>query len=111
MRHSGLVAHVGGKVTGLGRIILREGLHLATMPLGPFSRKKPQRTVTRGRKLPVRLQMAKEININCKSTVKIGKIDKRLQIAGEHDSHILTIFNAYSDGLRKEEHVVSDSLY
>ena len=80
MRHSSLVPHVGSEMTRLGRIVFGEGPHFATMPLCSFSGKKPQRAMTRSRKLSVRLQVAKEMNDYCKSPVARQKMERKRRL-------------------------------
>lgn len=48
MRHSGLVAHVGGEMARLGGVILGESLHLTTMSLAALAGQEAQRAMTRG---------------------------------------------------------------
>ena len=75
-------------MTRLGRIIFGEGPHFPTMSLRSFSGKKPQRAMTRGRKLSMRLQIRKEINDQRKSPVTRQKDGKQTQIREENCSYI-----------------------
>ena len=95
-------------MTRLGRIIFGEGPHFPTMSLSSFSGKKPQRAMTRGRKLSMRLQIRKEINDQRKSPVTRQKDGKQTQIREENCSYILTIFNTHSDRPKRREHVLDD---
>ena len=93
-------------MTRLGRIIFGEGPHFPTMSLSSFSGKKPQRTMTRGRKLSMRLQIGKEINDQRKSPVTKQKDGKQTQIREENCSYILSSTRATTG--RRREHVLDD---
>jgi len=93
-------------MTRLGRIIFGEGPHFPTMSLSSFSGKKPQRTMTRGRKLSMRLQIGKEINDQRKSPVTKQKDGKQTQIREENCSYIPSSTRATTG--RRREHVLDD---
>jgi len=54
MGHTSLVAHESGQMAGLGGIVLREGVDLATRVVGTLARAETQRTMTGSLKLAVR---------------------------------------------------------
>ena len=60
MRHACLVAHVGGKVRRLARIVLRERLDFPAVPFGAFPREETEGAVARRRELPVGLCRGRE---------------------------------------------------
>ena len=52
--HAGLVAHEGGQMDGLGRVIPREGLDLASVSAGSLAGQEPKRSMTGVLKLAMR---------------------------------------------------------
>jgi len=60
--HAGLVPEERGQVHGLGGVILGETLHLTPVASTPLAGKEAQGSVSRGRKLAVRLGSKDEVN-------------------------------------------------
>lgn len=56
MGHASFVANEGGKMHGFSRVILGECLHLTTMTTGPLLGVESHRTMSRRRKLTMRLE-------------------------------------------------------